>query len=140
MRAEPRAAADRLRRRLSATLALDRRHTMNVFELATVVSPVAGLAGGMHAANGHAPALTVSCAGAGLLIGGAIYPGLALLAVVVGRRLRDQRVSAPESLSRHRSWAETVVLLWAFVAPFAAWVASGAVASWLLAVGGAVGG
>jgi hypothetical protein len=99
---------------------------MNVFELATVASPLAGLVGGVVCC-GEAGVWNVAIGGAvGLLVGFGIFPAPLLLA----SRIAVQRTG---SLEGRLGWfVGTSLALYATAAPVVSWLLSRALVARLL--------
>ncbi len=105
--------------------------TMNVFELAFVAAPIAGLVAGARAGAGHGIPSMLVCAFLGLCTGALICPGLLLVMLKLVDRVLGWPVhpgeKKPGSLPRIMG---TTIVVYAGASPFAAWLLAAVVVSW----------
>jgi heme/copper-type cytochrome/quinol oxidase subunit 3 len=94
---------------------------MNVFELATIVAPLAGMVAGISAAAGQSLGIVLACAIVGILIGAAALFGPFFAAYFVYERVRDPN-APPESPGAIEWLAGTTVVLVAAASTVIAWL------------------
>jgi len=102
---------------------------MNAFELATLASPIAGLAAGVVFSSGHSVGVKALTILAGALIGLVVYPGLVMM---FSKPLDEWSQLGAEKPSRAARLVGIGILVYALAAPFVAWLLAAAAIPWLI--------
>ena len=91
---------------------------MNAFELATVTSPLAGVAAGVILSRGQSVSVTTASVVFGIALGLVVYPGLVILVAKALEGRIDLLAEQPGTAAR---LIGTGIVAYAVVAPFVAW-------------------